>query len=283
MILLYLDESGSLDNPDDYFVVGGVAIDEADLSKIRRRIEIIVRRHLREANWGMELHASRIRGGRGAWGRIPHATKDGLLGDIPRLLGSFQAPSRRPYALFATARAPHAVPGADPLERTFEEVLLRFTEMLVRESSAGLENLGIVIADEAKYEKILQPLVESWREIGTSRRVRKRLARLVEVPLFVDSRATRLIQMADFVAHAAYRSYTAGDDSLFAPLLPRFDTRDGVLHGLVHLTPAFLSCPCPACVSRSTAAAIKRQGRSRPRVAAAPPSPIRRIRPASKQ
>jgi len=106
----------------------------------------------------------------------------------------------------------------------------------------------IVIADEAKYENVLQPIVRDWREEGTRF---KRLSRIVEVPLFVDSSATELIQVADYVAHAVYRSYHAGDDDLLARMARAFDRSDGKLHGLVHLTPDHRTCACRACMSRN--------------------------------
>jgi hypothetical protein len=263
MILLYLDESGSLENPGDYFVVGGVAVAEQDLDYLRRRIEGVARKHLLSHQLGLELHAQPIRTGKGPWGSIPRHAKAGLLADVPRLLGQFKSPTDRPYALFAVAKAPGSLPGVDPLERTFEEILLRFTEFLIRTSPEETVDLGLVIADKAKYELILQPLVTSWRDFGTRRGTLKRLRRLAEVPLFVDSKATRLIQMADFVAHSVYRQYQASDSSLFAPLLPAIDSNAGVLHGLVHLRTAYRSCPCPACISRATAMKL--------RLAATPP------------
>lgn len=224
-----------------------MAIHESDIDVMRRRVEGIARRHLHEHIRGIELHAQKIRAGSGPWGRIPANSKRGLLTDIPRLLGSFVAAQGREYALFAVARAPDAVPGVDPLERTFEELLLRFKQFLVR---MGPDELGIVVADKSKYEPILQPMVRVWHQTGT--RVGS-LKRLVETPMFVDSSATRMVQLADFVAHAVYRRYTVQDESLFAPLLPMFDRRDGVIHGLVHLVRNYRYCPCPACVSRATA------------------------------
>ena len=253
MILLYVDESGSVTNPNDYFVVAGVAVHEADVETLQRRVEGVVRRHLLQHQRTLELHAQPIRRGSGSWGQIPRAAKAGLLADVPALLGRFTSPAAHPYGLFAVAKAPNAVPHADPLERTFEELFLRFHEMLVRSGRAGEPNLGIAVADEATYEKVLQPIVNAWRTVGI-RRTLKRLRTLVEVPLFIDSRATRMIQLADFVAYSVYRHYVAGDDQMFGQLLPRFDNQGGVLHGLVHLTPTHRTCPCPACVSRATAA-----------------------------
>jgi len=69
-----------------------------------------------------------------------------------------------------------------------------------------------------------------------------------------------MTQAADFVVHAVYRHYAAGDSSLVAPMLRAFDTEGGVIHGLVHLVRDYRRCPCPACVSRATAAQISRTG-----------------------
>jgi hypothetical protein len=132
----------------------------------------------------------------------------------------------------------------DPIERCFEEMFLRFQSLLIRD---GSDQRGLVVADESRYESRLQPLVNDWRVSGTRL---TRLSRIVEVPLFVDSGASRLIQAADLVAHAVYCSYARNDGSLLQPLLPGFDADDSRLHGLTHLTRTHHTCPCVACVNR---------------------------------
>ena len=72
----------------------------------------------------------------------------------------------------------------------------------------------------------------------------------VEVPLFIDSSQSRLVQLADFVANTVNRFYTRGDADLFDILLPAFFAYDGTIHGLVHLVAGYQTCPCPACGSR---------------------------------
>jgi hypothetical protein len=256
MHILYVDHSGDPDDPRDHFVLGGVAIHEDDVETFRRRLNGILRKYLDEHVRGIELHWQSIRVSKGAWGRIPRQVKEGLLHDVPRLLGSFASPNG--FALFAVARAPLSVPGVDPLRRSFEELLLRFHESLRRLSRLhGVRHHGIVVIDEAKYESILQPVVEHWRETGTRF---GRLRNLVEVPLFADSKATRFIQMADLVAHGVYRSYEHGDETLIGPLLRGFDSDSGVLHGLVHLVDRYRTCPCPACSSRVITMHLRRKG-----------------------
>jgi hypothetical protein len=245
MILLYIDESGSIDDPTDHFVVGGVAVHESDARQLNRIMDRIVTRNLDPHLHSLELHAQHIRAGKGPWGRIPTPIKNQILSEVPRTLGRFAG--SHGYGLFAVARAPQAVPTADPFERTFEELLLRFNSFLRRHDGPSGEGLGLVVADEAKYESTLQPLVQRWRNAGTRF---TSLTRLVEVPLFVDSKVTRLTQAADFVAHGVYRHYRASDSSLLTPMLPAFDTDGAVLHGLVHLVRDYRRCSCPACVSR---------------------------------
>lgn len=246
--LLYVDESGDLD-PNDHFVLGGVAVRDSQVRSITRLLEQDIPRHLDEHLRGIELHAQHIRKGKGPWRAIPPSVRHGLLEDVSRTLGRFSA--AQGCALFSVARAPHAVRSADPLERCFEELLLRFTLMLRRGDQGQNEEMGLVIADKARYEDTLQPLVQRWQWTSGTRF--GRLARLAEVPLFIDSKASRLTQAADLVAHGVYRRYAANDSGIFDGLLPGFDHSEGVVHGLVHLVRNYLRCDCPACVSRAAA------------------------------
>jgi hypothetical protein len=243
MHLLYVDESGSPDGLTGPFVVGAVAVREDAVDGLRRSVESVVAAHLDPHLHRLELHATQVRGGGGSWRGIPALVRTSIVTDLLALLGK-REPARR---LFAVVRSPGAVPRADPLERVFEELLLRFSSYLKHQDKKEGRALGLVVADEAKYEAILQPVVRAWREVGT--RFGK-LTRVTEVPLFVDSSATRLIQLADFVAHGVYRNYNSGDTSWLDALLPAFDSGRGKLHGLTHLTVDPNACACPACKTR---------------------------------
>lgn len=243
MFLLYIDESGS---PDDAgpFVVGGLAIHESEVDVARRGAEAVVAGHLDAHLRGLELHATEILGGKNGWRGIPRPVRDNVRDGTLSLLAE-SIPNRR---LFAVARSPGAISHADPLTRVFEELLLRFSSFVKQSSSPGAPQSGLVVVDEAKYEGPVQQMVRHWRDAGTRF---GQLTNIAEVPLFVDSKATRLIQLADFVAHGVFRYYRNGDESLLTPMLPAFDATGGTLHGLVHLTSSFQTCLCPACATRS--------------------------------
>ncbi|MBV8088770.1 MAG: DUF3800 domain-containing protein, partial [Alphaproteobacteria bacterium] len=55
---------------------------------------------------------------------------------------------------------------------------------------------------------------------------------LAEVPLFTDSRSSRLVQLADHVAFAMFRSYEHSDHQYFDIIRHRFDQEGSIVHGL---------------------------------------------------
>jgi hypothetical protein len=49
---------------------------------------------------------------------------------------------------------------------------------------------------------------------------------------FVDSRASRLVQLADLVAYATFRWFERDDVQFFDLIKDRFDREGGIVHGL---------------------------------------------------
>ena len=90
-------------------------------------------------------------------------------------------------------------------------------------------------------------MAREFRTLGTRWGV---LRNLVETPLFVDSRASRLVQVADHVAHAVFRRYNARDTQYFDIIAQKFDSCDGIVHGLAHKQLYDPSCMCIGCMSR---------------------------------
>lgn len=86
-----------------------------------------------------------------------------------------------------------------------------------------------MIFDKSTYETTLQNLAIEFRTIGHSWGVIRNFA---EVPLFLDSRASRLIQLADLVAFSIFRAYEYQDSSFMHIIENRFDSLDGNKHGL---------------------------------------------------
>ena len=139
-------------------------------------------------------------------------------------------------------------PNSDPMELAFEDLCSRFDLYLARLLAVDEEKQrGLIIADESSYETSLQKLAGEFRLSGTRWR---RIKYLCDVPMFVNSQASRLVQLADHVAYAVFRRYESGDTSYFDIIASRFDEEAGSIHGLVHEQTAFPDCKCPACLSR---------------------------------
>ena len=248
MYLLYLDESGSMNH--DYFVVGGLLIHEQDawrMSDAMERLESTLPADVRP----IEFHATHLRAGKNAWRRVPRRDRDRITDQVTDLLIDGPSYAERPPVLFAVALHRESFPQQDPIARTYEEFFARANGFLGRLANVGDRHRCIAISDNTHEEVRLQGLMRAWQSGGaTSGANIAPLASYAEVPLFVDSKASRLVQLADFVAFWVFRAYEFDDTTVRDQLLAAFDSADGRRHGLVHLVHDYRSCDCPACRSR---------------------------------
>jgi hypothetical protein len=255
--LLYLDESGT-HGGSPVFILAGIAVHERDAWHLQNSLDGVLTRKL-PAGFNpqdFELHAADIKSPRRAtlkrkaseWGPIPVADRLAILTETYAALARYRSlDSAHPLALFGAVIDKRY---ADFEERAYEEVLHKFDELMTRQGNAsGRHEAGIVIHDQALLERRIQMRADRWRHlpgrIGT-------LTHLADVPLFADSRASRLIQGSDFVTWALWRYYgpATSDESRIRQLWDRFDADRGVMHGLIHVSRNFRTCKCPPCVSR---------------------------------
>lgn len=245
MYLLYVDESG---NPDEqggdgqYFVLGGVAVFEREVYWISDELNQLAATHFPGTE--IEFHAQAISSHRDEpWHSCPTATRNQIIDELCATL------CRHRVVLFGVAlekSMAHEVVG-----RAFEEICNRCDLFLRRLHAQGDTQRGLIIFDESRYESRLQTLLAEYRSLGT--RFGTPVRNFADVPLFADSKATRLLQLADLVAYAIFRRYERGDTRLLDKIITKFDADNGVMHGLVHLTKSGSTCTCPACLTRRLA------------------------------
>jgi hypothetical protein len=254
MYLLYADESGDLAGPDsNVFVVGGIAVHEDAVRPFAGEINRTINRYIgQDDGMKVEIHGSPMRGGRGEWKRLSANRRHGLAHALLRHVVDWQhrdsGSEIQPFAIVIDRDHSQS-----PTETSYGEFLFMFDLFLRENRRAGNPHNGILIADRSRYEKTLQ----AWVEVARGRNSRpksdrRRLYALAETPFFVDSRSTRLMQIADLVAYSLYRGYNAGDWSWAASLLP------GLLPDparLVHFT-SDARCTCPACLGSSEPAPV---------------------------
>ena len=267
MYVLALDESGTHGGATT-MLVGGIAIHENDVAPFRNVLTAVLDTHLAPQAAdpsGYEIHAAELRRptrarpkqpGRGAraasqWLGFDEKTRTAILNDSIEAIANFTAsdPAHQP-ALFAAVLDHRHGKQSGRDETVYNHVLAKFSDMLATRSTADTPQRGVVIHDERHdHEKVLQAQVSrDWRTASP------KFKNLAEVPLFADSKASRLLQAADLVCYALYRHYsnTPPDSAWVAPLWDLAYQTGNEMTGLIHLTPDFRTgiCTCPPCASR---------------------------------
>ena len=246
MYFLYVDESG---NPDDaadrHFVMGGVAVFERQTFFLTRDLEALQSKHF-PGTPPVDFHATQIRSGKGFWRGVDRVVRDYLLQDIGQTIALANDPG---VCLFTAVIEKHAgLHGEDAVKRATEELCRRFDIFLARRANEHNDKQrGLLVFADSHYQQRAKIWVRGFRELGTQWGV---IHNLCDIPYFVPARESRLIQAADFVAHAMFLLYERRDATLAGGIVRRFDQKAGVLHGLVHVSPTRgVGCDCPACSS----------------------------------
>jgi hypothetical protein len=249
LYLLYLDESGDENNPSDRFLVlGGIALFERQIFFLSQAIDAIQAKHFPGVQ-PIEFHASEIRSGRGFWRTVPDGRRRAVLAD---LVSTVLASPDRGRVLYAAAIEKSVeLWGDDAVERATEEICKRFDIRLVR-SHVEEKNpqRGLIVFSEGRFDRRARLWVRGFRGRGTKWGAINNLA---DIPYFASTKESRLLQVADLIAHAVWLLYERRDATVVGPMIRCFDERDGVLHALVHVRPrGGGTCECPACSSRRT-------------------------------
>lgn len=176
----------------------------------------------------LELHGSPMRSGRDGWKRFPlrdrvQAMKDALNDGI-------EAQSPANVRLFGAIISKASLQKQDAVELAFEQLANRFDLFLLRRyRKHGDAQRGLILFDKSSTERRVQTLARDFKYIGHTYGKTRNYA---EVPVFLDSRSSRLIQLADLVAFALFRSHEYDDHQFYDIIKHRFDSDGGVAHGL---------------------------------------------------
>lgn len=246
MWLLYLDESGTVGQHSN-FVLGGVAVFEGQVYNTTRALNDVAEVAFPDAHQSVELHVRELRNL--AYGKTKQFSKEQFFSTMDNLAQVIRNSAPYGLALLGTVvHIPSLYPGNEPYPAVFEDVCSRFNAFLVNKHKRGDTQKGMVILDfSSQQDKI--------RQVAAVSRVRgdrwgHQWVNLPEAPLFVESSASRLVQLADYVAHALFRRYEFGQARDLDKILRRFDSEEGVIHGIGHIIFKKERCMCSACVSR---------------------------------
>lgn len=255
-----------------------MGIHEDDAARLQNDLDQLVIKHLGRVPLNLEdyeLHASDIRNAKkpiptmakaqrvSIWAHEERSVRLDLLNEAYSLVASFRPTSTRlPITFFGVVVDSDFHSSWSPMDReqfAYEVLLNKFDVMLKKSQSGRQANKGLVIHDRRVVaERDIQSWTSGWRvaagKVG-------QLRNLADVPLFADSRASRLLQVADLLAYALYRRYNPDriDDRYFKIIWPQFAPGGRDLHNCAHYTPDYGSgsCQCEPCTERLKLEAAK--------------------------
>ena len=228
MHLLYLDDSGTVGDPQiTHCLLAGFSIFETVTHWVEKEINAIAVKYSLPPD--VEFHANHIKTGRNIWRKMPPNVRQQILIDLCYVIKN----RNKDIRLFASI---HNIKRSqsqrnDLNEELFAQVASRFDMFLKRiYLSTKRGERGIIIFDKSKSESIIQNMSRKFKETG--HQWGKTLRNLAEVPLFLDSKASRLLQLADIIAYAIHRKYNQQDTTYFSLIEDCFDSEGDIKHGL---------------------------------------------------
>ena len=225
LFLLYADESGTPTGPDqDHFVLAGVSVFERQVHWLSLELDKIAAQFLPSDPNSVELHGVAMYGGRGFWRRVERSKRIHAMKETLQLIDGKRC------RIFASVVKKSAISPEDPVRYTFQQLASRCDHFLAREHDTfNNTQRGLIIFDKSAEEGPIQALCRDFKtkghDFGT-------LRNMADVPVFIDSQATRMIQLADLVAYALFRFYERGDSQFRDIIERKLDYFGGTKHGL---------------------------------------------------
>ena len=226
MYLLYLDHSGEKTDPNQkHFTLAGISVFERQTYWLSQQMERIASRFNPTDPNSIELHANPMITGNKGWKEYKQQDRQQAVVDVLKAI----ARSHDSTVLFGVCKDKRVATSHDIVSEVFESVCVRFDFHLKHLHQTGKETQkGLFIFDKADYEKELQKLAIYFKHYGHSWGVTRNIA---EVPLFLDSQASRLIQAADIIAWSINRKFERGDASYFDIIKHRFANANPIHRG----------------------------------------------------
>lgn len=143
-------------------------------------------------------------------------------------------------------------------EQAFEQVVSRFQQYLANITGtmfgapavAAGPNYGLLVHDN--NQTVAKKHTDLMRQFHAAGALWTAVDNIIETPLFVDSRLTRMVQIADLCSYSLRRFVENGDTDLFQRIFERADRFGGKAVGVRHYTN--LGCQCEICEAHKRAA-----------------------------
>jgi hypothetical protein len=260
---MYLDDSGSSQNEpngESHFVLGGFIAHEERLFNLKDKLDKLVGKYAGTATPSVEIHCSEIFSRRRPpWNGLNKEEAREAIKDVLKIVATqCTLPSidgKQVTVMSCAVNKADYQGQTPPILLAFEDLSSRFQKFLNRQNEKyKRKEKGLIIIDKSTYESNLQNLAGDLSRDGT--RWGPKPKNVLEVPMFVDSKVSRAIQLADAVAYAVFRRYSFADLNYFNVIEHCFELVEHQIHGLCHKT-RNVNCTCPACLSKKNRQAFE--------------------------
>jgi hypothetical protein len=166
MYLLYLDESGNEDDPNDkHFVLAGAALFERQTFFLSQELDQLQTRYFPGIQ-PVAFHATDIRTGKGFWRNVGENVRSNLLIDVAKVISSANHPG---MVLFASViEKSDQLYGEKAVEYATEQICKRFDTFLVRlYKDDNNPQRGLIIFSEGRFDKRAKVWVKGFKNLGT--------------------------------------------------------------------------------------------------------------------
>jgi hypothetical protein len=216
MYLLYLDDAGSPANAaEDYFVLGGICVYEAQVDWFGRELDKLAAPYNATAPEDIKFHASTIFSTLEApWRQLSIAEARGTLKSVLNVVSQSYDTTR----LFACAIEKKSNQGRDIVETAFEDLCQRFDFFLSRRKAASSERLAL----NGAFCETLRTLHSLWtRGLPVLYRLRIMSRTLCSAVTIQAMRSTSISSpIASIRRTTSYTGWrTSTPDAKFAPVL----------------------------------------------------------------
>lgn len=132
-------------------------------------------------------------------------------------------------------------------EQAFEQLVSRFQQFLVK--CGGQNGYGVLVHDN--NQTVSQKHTQLMRQFHDAGTLWAKIDRIGETLLFVDSKLTRMVQVADLCSYVIRRYVENSEDNLLKMVLNRADKVNNIAVGIRHFSD--LQCICEICKAHQPA------------------------------
>jgi hypothetical protein len=170
-----------------------------------------------------------MRKGKDFWRKVPAEKRLQMIGDVGNVLAKSD---NRGVVLFAVAIEKSSSCFGEPVvQLAVEEICGRFNLFLARRHREGDTQRGMIVFAEGRFDQRARTWVRTFRRSGTRIGSIRNFAE--DLPYSASANDSRMLQLADYVAHAVFLEYEQNDDSLLQPIRHKFDHDESRSYGLV--------------------------------------------------